>query len=80
MADCSSKSANYCLASMSGGTGILLLVEAEMSRPMYEIDTGNSNAQKEAEKHNCICTKGVGQEAPLKFKDASCIHPDLSSQ
>ncbi|KAK5940734.1 hypothetical protein PMZ80_007151 [Knufia obscura] len=77
LADCSSKSANYCMSSMSGGTGILLLVEAELSRPLYEIDTGDSNAEEAAKKHNCIATKGIGQEVPLKFKDAGCVHESL---
>lgn len=77
LADCSSKSANYCMASMTGGTGLLLLVESEMSRPMYEIDTGDSNAEEAAKQHNCIATKGIGAEVPLKFKDAGCIHDDL---
>lgn len=77
LADCSSKSANYCMSSMSGGTGILLLVEAELSRPLYEIDTGDSNAEEAAKKHNCIATKGIGQEVPLKFKDAGCLYEDL---
>jgi len=54
-----------------------MLVEAEMSRPMYEIDTGDSNAEEAAKKHNCISTKGVGQEVPSKFKDASCINENL---
>lgn len=39
MADMSSKSANYCLSSMSGGTGLLLLCEAELGNPMYEVST-----------------------------------------
>lgn len=62
---------------MSGGVGLLLLVEAEMSRPMYEIDIGDSNAEAEAKKHNCIATKGIGKEVPLRFKDAGCISDDL---
>lgn len=37
MADMSSKSANYCVAGMSGGTGLLLLCEAELGNPMYEV-------------------------------------------
>ena len=65
------------MAGASGGVGLLLLVEAEMSRPMYEIDTGDSNAEEAAKKHNCISTKGIGQEVPHKSKDASCIHKDL---
>lgn len=77
LADCSSKSANYCTASLSGGTGLLLLVEAELSRPMYEISSGDYNAEEEAKKHNCIATKGVGSEIPLKWKDAGCIHDSL---
>ena len=77
LADVSSKSANYCVPGMSGGVGLLLLVEAEMSRPMYEIPTGNSMAQEEAKKHNCISTMGVGRQAPQKWKDASCVADDL---
>jgi poly [ADP-ribose] polymerase 2/3/4 len=41
LADVSSKSAKYCMSSMSGGTGLLLLCEAECSNPMYEIPTGD---------------------------------------
>jgi poly [ADP-ribose] polymerase 2/3/4 len=77
LADCSSKSANYCRASMSGGTGLLLLCEAELANPMYEIPTGNSNAQEEAKKKNCFSTKGVGRTVPQKWKDAGCVSDDL---
>lgn len=37
LADLSTKSANYCLSGMSGGTGLLLLCEAELGNPMYEV-------------------------------------------
>ena len=77
MADCSSKSAGYCIASASGGTGLLLLVEAEMSRPMYEIDTGNYKADEDAKKHSCIATKGIGREVPQGWKDAGYISDEL---
>ena len=77
MADCSSKSANYCLAGMSGGVGLLLLCEAELSNPTYEIACGDSNAQQMAEKHNCISTKGVGRTVPQKWKDAGCVNEKL---
>lgn len=77
LADCSSKSANYCVSGMSGGVGLLLLVEAEMSRPMYEISSGDSNAESETKKHNCIACKGVGRTVPGKWKDAGCVHDDL---
>jgi len=62
---------------MTGGTGLLLLVEAELSRPLYEIDAGDSNAEEEAKKHNCIATKGIGQHVPQKWKDACCVHNSL---
>jgi poly [ADP-ribose] polymerase len=77
LADVSSKSANYCYPGMSGNVGCLLLCEVELSRPMYEIPTGNSNAQHEAEKHNCISTKGVGRTVPQAWKDAACVHENL---
>jgi poly [ADP-ribose] polymerase len=77
LADVSSKSANYCNSGMSGNVGCLLLCEVELSRPMYEIPTGNSNAQQEAEKQNCISTKGVGRIVPQAWKDAGCLHENL---
>lgn len=77
LANMSSKSAGYCMASMSGGVGLLLLCEAELSRPMYEIPSGDPNAQAEVEKRNYVATKGVGQMVPLKWKDASCVHDSL---
>jgi poly [ADP-ribose] polymerase 2/3/4 len=77
LADCSSKSANYCYASMSGNTGLLLLCEAELSRPMYEIPTGDSDAERKAKQSNCISTKGVGRTVPQKWKDAGCVSKDL---
>lgn len=47
MADMSSKSANYCLSGMSGGTGLLLLCEAELGNPMYEVSSCFYNATEE---------------------------------
>ncbi|KAI1847163.1 hypothetical protein JX265_011839 [Neoarthrinium moseri] len=77
LADLSSKSANYCVASMSGGVGLLLLVEAELSNPMYEIDSGDFNAAELAKKKNCIATKGVGKLGYNKWKDAGSVHAAL---
>jgi poly [ADP-ribose] polymerase len=77
LADLSSKSANYCMPSRSGGVGLLMLVEAELSNPMYEITTGDSNAAEQAKKHNCIATKGVGRTGPAKWKDAGCVNKQL---
>ncbi|KAI1327755.1 PARP-domain-containing protein [Xylariaceae sp. FL0255] len=77
LADLSSKSANYCVTSRSGGVGLLLLVEAELSNPMYEISSGDCGAAEEAKKHNCIATKGIGRVGPKKWKDAACVHENL---
>lgn len=77
MADISSKSANYCMAGMSGGHGLLLLCEAELGNPMYEIPTGNSNAEEECKKKNCIATLGVGRTIPQVWKDAGSVHESL---
>ncbi|KAI0202646.1 PARP-domain-containing protein [Astrocystis sublimbata] len=77
LADLSSKSANYCVSSLSGGVGLLMLVEAELSNPMYEITSGDSRAAEKAKEKNCIATKGVGRTAPEKWKDASCVNKQL---
>lgn len=77
LADVSSKSAQYCQPGMSGGTGLLLLCEAELGKPMYEIPTGNSNAQEEAKKHKAIATLGVGRTVPQGWKDGGSIHDTL---
>jgi len=62
---------------MSGGTGLLLLCEAELGKPMYEIPTGNPNAQEEAKEHKCISTLGVGRTAPQGWMDGASIHDSL---
>ena len=77
LADISSKSAQYCVPGMSGGTGLLLLIEAELGKPMYEIPTGNSMAEDEARKHGAISTLGVGRTAPQGWTDAKIIHENL---
>lgn len=77
MADISSKSAQYCASGMSGGTGLLLLVEAELGKPMYEIPTGDSGAEAEAKKRGCHSTLGVGRQAPQGWTDAQFINENL---
>ncbi len=62
---------------MSGGTGLLLLCEAELGKPMYEIPTGNPNAQEEAKKHKACSTLGVGRTAPQGWMDGGKIHESL---
>ena len=77
MADVSSKSAGYCMAGMSGGTGLLLLCEAELGKPMYEIPSGDSNAEQEAKKRGSISTLGVGRMGPQGWVDGEVIHESL---
>ena len=77
LADMSSKSAQYCRSGMSGGTGLLLLCEAELGSPMYEIPSGDSMAEEQAKKHNCIATLGVGRTAPQGWMDGEGIHESL---
>ena len=77
LADISSKSANYCASSMSGGTGLLLLCEAELGKPMYEIPTGSYMAEEEAKKKGCISTLGVGRTSPQGWTDGGFINEDL---
>ncbi|KAI4273525.1 MAG: hypothetical protein L6R38_006326 [Xanthoria sp. 2 TBL-2021] len=77
LADISSKSAQYCQPGMSGRTGLLLLCEAELGKPMYEIPTGDSMAEEQAKKHKCISTLGVGRTAPQGWTNADFIHEKL---
>lgn len=77
LADMSSKSAQYCRSGMSGGTGLLLLCEAELGSPMYEIPSGDFMAEEHAKKHNCIATLGVGRTAPQGWMDGEGIHESL---
>ena len=44
---------------------------------MYEIPTGNSNAQQEAEKHGAKSTLGVGRTAPQGWMDGGSVHESL---
>lgn len=77
LADISSKSAQYCQPGMSGNTGLLLLIEAELGSPMYEIPTGDSMAEEQAKKHKCISTRGVGRTAPQGWMDAEAVNEVL---
>ena len=48
LADMSSKSANYCSAYSSGDTALLLLCEAELGNPMYELTDASYTAGEDA--------------------------------
>ena len=62
---------------MSGNTGLLLLCEAELGKPMYEIPTGDSSAQEKSKQHGAISTLGVGRTAPQGWTDGELVHEDL---
>lgn len=74
----SSKSANYCCSYISGGQALLLLCEAELGDPLYELTTGSYTAGEEATKNGSISTWGKGMTAPPVWKDAGCVHPSLA--
>ena len=78
LADISSKSAQYCGSYASDSTGLLLLCEAELGSPVYEIPIGDSNAEENAKKLKCISTHGVGRTVPLGWKDGKTIHEKLT--
>lgn len=77
LADMSTKSANYCYASMSQNTGLLLLCEAELGKPMLKLTNADSNAGERAAKEGHLATWGVGGTAPKAWKDAGCLHENL---
>ena len=76
-ADMSSKSANYCWASVSANMGLLLLCEVEVGKPIFEQPSANYNASDQSKNKGCISTLGLGGTVPAAWKDAGCVHPDL---
>ncbi|PSN74498.1 PARP-domain-containing protein [Corynespora cassiicola Philippines] len=78
LADMSSKSANYCCSSTSGGTALLLLCEAELGNPMQELLNASYSAGEDAKAKGLWSTWGRGQTGPSKWKDAKCVHPALA--
>ncbi|KAI9672629.1 MAG: hypothetical protein M1831_000064 [Alyxoria varia] len=77
LADISTKSAGYCNSYESGGHSLLLLCEAELGDPMYELVTGDSAAQEQCEEAGCIATMGKGRTVPQAWKDAGSVHETL---
>ena len=77
LADTSSKSANYCCHDKSGGDALLLLCEAELGTPMFELTDANYNAREGAIKAGSCSTWGKGTETPPAWKDAECVHNSL---
>jgi poly [ADP-ribose] polymerase len=78
LADMSSKSANYCCAYNSGGTALLLLCEAELGDPMYELTGSSYTAGEDAKANGMISTWGKGSTGPSKWKDAECVNKSLA--
>ncbi|CAK3869542.1 Poly [ADP-ribose] polymerase 2 [Lecanosticta acicola] len=78
LADMSSKSANYCMPSISGGHALLLLCEAELGDPMHELIDASYTAGEDAIAKGMYSTWGKGNTGPQGWKDAECIHPSLA--
>lgn len=78
LADMSSKSANYCCSSISDGHALLLLCEAELGDPMYQLTNASYTAGEDARANGCFSTLGQGRTGPKQWKDASCVHPTLA--
>ena len=77
LADISTKSANYCAAHTSSNVGLLLLCEVELGKPPLELTNSDYNAGQRAQKSKCLSTLGVGQTAPVGWKDAGSVHATL---
>jgi poly [ADP-ribose] polymerase len=77
LADMSSKSANYCVPSNSGGHALLLLCEAELGQPMLELTAASYDAGEKALEQGSVSTWGKGMTGPMTWKDAVCVHPSL---
>ncbi|CAI6301543.1 unnamed protein product [Periconia digitata] len=78
LADMSSKSAGYCCAYNSGGHALLLLCEAELGQPMYELTGASYSAGEDAYKSGSCSTWGKGRTGPQVWKDAGSVHPSLA--
>ncbi|MCJ1286489.1 hypothetical protein MMC26_005835 [Xylographa opegraphella] len=77
LADISSKSAGYCAYHNSGNTGLLLLCEAELGKPMLELVDADAGAPEAAKAKGSYATWGKGTTGPAGWKSAECVHPSL---
>ncbi|KAI5820171.1 poly polymerase catalytic domain-containing protein [Pyronema omphalodes] len=77
LADIVSKSAGYCSASSSNNTGLLLLCEAQLGSPMYELQHSDYYAASNSKAKGAFATKGCGRTAPLAWEDAGVVNPQL---
>ena len=67
LADISTKSANYCHPWDSDDTGLLLLCEAELGKPMLELTQADYDAEEVANKAGCLSTWGMGVTRPVSL-------------
>ena len=65
LADISTKSANYCHPWDSDDTGLLLLCEAELGKPMLGLTQANYEAEAVAKKAGCLSAWGQGVTRPV---------------
>ncbi|KAF3296792.1 hypothetical protein TWF132_009302 [Orbilia oligospora] len=77
LADISTKSAGYCVPSISGHMGLMLLCEAQLGNPMYELTNSDYHAAENSKKAGCMSTFGMGKTAPKKWMDAGEVHEDM---
>ena len=77
LADISSKSANYCCSGMSDDTGLLLLCEAELGKPMFELVDADYMAGERVAKIGGCTTWGQGITVPSGWKDAAVVNESL---
>ncbi|KAK2033059.1 PARP-domain-containing protein [Colletotrichum zoysiae] len=77
LADMSSKSANYCVSTSSGGQALLLLCEAELGDPMQTLTHASYHAGETARANGMWSTWGQGTVGPSQWKDAGCVNPSL---
>ena len=68
LADISTKSANYCHSYDSNDTGLLLLCEAQLGKPMLELADADYNAGEVAKEKGCLSTWGQGLTRPVRLK------------
>ena len=62
---------------MSGDTGLLLLCEAELGKPMLELRASDYKAGQRVVDEGRCSTWGMGQTIPSGWKDAGAVHESL---
>jgi poly [ADP-ribose] polymerase len=77
LADMSSKSANYCCSYNSANMGLLLLCDAELGDPMFELTNSDYMAGEHAIAAGSIATLGKGTSIPGGWKDAGVVNENL---